>query len=258
MTQFALQSDKAPADYKANGNLVGVFLKGPGRGSAERGDKPAYPNHVGLLFVDPTGATREFHFIDDNKIINEVLKPTKPVFHAPIGFDEMNALAFASFLSALVAKGKLPNIKYGLDWGAVLGSFDEDGNYRFDGKEGDPGMTCASFVSELISNRGLRLVDFSQWPENEQRDLEWRRAKLDTLRDKPGYTPERIAAMEGINPFVRIHPAEAAAVAAENSDLWETLIHRRVPAPEGQPDDPQKTIEELAAEVVQAFAETLP
>lgn len=150
-TKFALL-DEAAADYKKNGKLVGVFLKGPGPGPARPGK--AEPKHVGLLFVDPAGQTREFHFFTDNKILRDVLKPTKPYFHAEIGLDEPNATVFASYLSTFLEEGKMPRIKYGIDWFAVLGSFDADGVYKFDDAGDDPGLTCSLFVSELLNACG--------------------------------------------------------------------------------------------------------
>lgn len=256
MTKFK-RLIEAEADYNKNGKSVGVFLKGPGRGSQERKDTPAYPNHVGLLFVDDLGKTREFHFVTDNKIISEELRPTKPYFHAELGLDPMNASGFAAYLSVFLKEGKMPQIKYGLDWLSVLGAFAQDGTYKFTDAEGDPGMTCSLFVNELLAARGHHLVDYSKWPKDRVTDLEWRRRKLDALRDKPGFTPERIAAMEKLDPFVRLLPEEVAAVEAEDEESWGDLEFSREPLVGGQEvrTDQAKTITELAQDIVRAFEE---
>lgn len=256
-TKFALL-DEAAADYKKNGKLVGVFLKGPGPGPARPGK--AEPNHVGLLFVDPAGQTREFHFVTDNKILSDVLKPTKPYFHAEIGLDEPNATVFASYLSTFLNEGKMPRIKYGMDWFAVLGSFDADGVYKFDDADDDPGLTCSLFVSELLNGRGYQLVDYGQWPQNQQRDLQWRAAKVAAYRAKGEFAPERLEAMENIDPFIRLRPEEVAAVAEQDYYSWAELKYRHEPLGDGEAAgaDRQRSIEELAREVVVAFAEALP
>ncbi len=256
-TKFALL-DEAAADYKKNGKLVGVFLKGPGPGPSRPGK--AEPNHVGLLFVDPVGQTREFHFVTDNKILSGVLNTTKPYFHAKIGLDEPNATVFASYLSTFLEEGKMPRIKYGMHWFAVLGSFDADGVYKYDDADDDPGLTCSLFVSELLNACGFQLVDYRQWPQNQQRDLQWRAAKVAAYREKGEFANERLDAMENIEPFIRLRPEEVAAVAEQDYWSWEELKYRHEPLGDGEAAaaDRHRSIEELAREVVVAFAKALP
>ena len=256
-TKFALV-DEDNRDYEKGGQYVGVFLKGPGPCADRPG--PAHPNHVGLLFVDGEGATREFHFVTDNRILNKVLTRDKPYFHAAIGFDSMNAKAFAGYLNVFLEEGKLPRIKYGLDWFMALGSFDENGHYRYDDDE-RRGMTCSIFVSELLTGFGHPVVDYSKWPQNQPSDLAWRRKKIEGYRERGTLSPERVTEMERLDPFVRLRPEEVAAVAAEDFGTWDGLEHHREPHPEGcggNAGDFPLTIEELAADVVQEFAAVLP
>jgi len=151
----------------------------------------------------------------------------------------------------------MPKIKYGLEWFAVLGSFNEAGEYKFDDGEEDPGMTCATFVSELLAGQGLTLVDYSKWLRDEvpEEDLNWRAAKIEDFRSRGKYTSERIAIMETIDPFIRLRPEEVAAVAAEDLDQWDKLEHHRKADVAQQDEAPQPTIEELAKDVVKAFAD---
>jgi hypothetical protein len=235
-------------DYKANSHRVGVFLRCPG--------KPALPapNHVGLLFTDPTGTTREFDFSTNYRIGREVLKPTKSYFHAPIGFDAINASGFAAYLSVFLQDNKLPQIKYGMDWFAVLGAFDDEGKYRYEGDD-DPGMTCATFVSELFAGFGHPIVNFHEWDSDIPSDLQWREKKLEGFRERASLSLEQIEAIERISPFVRLRPQEVAAVAAEDFEAWESLKYKREPVLEGQAQiiGLDATVQELAAEVVRAF-----
>lgn len=60
------------------------------------------------------------------------------------------------------------------------GSFDKDGRYI--GEVGD-GLTCSSFVMEIIESQGYELIDKSTWPLRPE-DMRWQQLFIEDLGHK--------------------------------------------------------------------------
>jgi len=210
------------ADYHENERFVGVFVKGT----------PTI-DHVGLIYASATLAapgvpsvkeTKELHFVTNNLVLNTALTMNKKYFHAPLGLDEINARSFAAFLTAVANKNSgTPPILYGMDWQGSSGCFDANGNYLNPNEI--TGLTCAIFISELLSARELDAVKVSEWKGDEPQDLFWRAEKLAEYRSrienkKTKITLEQVEHMENISPFKRLRPEQIAAATASDYGDW--------------------------------------
>jgi hypothetical protein len=201
-------------DYAARRAYLGVFLKAPDQA-------PTVPNHVGLLYVGVQNETRALHYVTTDVLVDAVLikqqgATLKPYVHAPLPLDEENAIGLAGILA--VSKTAGWRIRYGMNWPEGRRAFcmvdDEDGQkltYGFGPEEG--GLTCATFVAELLAGLGLSPADFESWEPNREADKKWRDQRLNQyeLHSMTKITAERIAEMRAQDPFYRLRPEEAAA-----------------------------------------------
>lgn len=214
--------DAGDCHYHANGRFVGVFVKG------ER-----ELDHVGLLYAFESKSdagvkaeTRELHFVTNEKIIHQKLKTTRRYLHAPLGLDEYNAIAFAAYLTVVANKYETkPPILYGMDWLGAKDSFDDEGNYL---KPWDTsGLTCATFVCELLRGCDWDPVDDRTWPRDHPDDLHWREEKIAEYvarqrEERTAITPAQIDDMKAVSPFVRLRPEQIAGAASSSQAEWPT------------------------------------
>jgi hypothetical protein len=201
-------------DYAARRAYLGVFLRAPD-------EAPTAPNHVGLLYVGAQNETRALHYVTTDVLIDAILikqqgATLKPYVHAPLPLDEEDAIGVAGILA--VSKKNGWRIRYGMNWPEGRRAFcmldDEDGQkltYGFGPDDG--GLTCATFVVELLAGLGHNPAAFESWEPNREADLEWRKERLNQYEreTKTKITAERIAEMRAQDPFYRLRPEEAAA-----------------------------------------------
>jgi len=99
---------------------------------------------------------------------------------------------------------KMPRISFGLNVIAASGSFTPRGDYV--PPPGSDGLTCTTFVSEVLSAAGVTLIEKTTWlpqPEN----VEWGLQVIDMLK-RTGATPAHVAAVSSNNVGLRIRPEE--------------------------------------------------
>jgi hypothetical protein len=209
-------------NYVARELWVGVFVKG-------EGGFPETPNHVGLIYVNGEKKTRYLEYygkVKDGELVSANRNDNpKQFFHAPMPIDVANGKYLASLLSEVMGRGW--SIRYALNWLDGLQSFtlmtDSDGSdtlhYKF-GPE-DAGLSCATFVSELLDSVGLSPVSFDSWPINDAADLAYRNRRLDRYQATESISAERIKAIGSAERFVRLRPEQIAAAATrEPMDDW--------------------------------------
>ena len=204
-------------DYRARGQFIGVFLKA-------HGSEPTVPYHVGLIYVDVKNETRALHYVTTNRLCDDPLitagsTTLKPFYHAPLPFDPDDAVGVAGILASSETKEWL--IRYSMNWPDGAGAFvkvvQDDGNeslsYGFKPDEG--GLTCATFVAEVLAGLGHTVVDWKSWKPNRPGDIAFRKERLAeyerTMNTK--ITPRRVEEMRAQDPFYRLRPEEIAAAA---------------------------------------------
>lgn len=235
MSEFVRPFEDETNHFSLDGDTVGLWINQQGVG------------HVGLTYVHPeTGATRILDLLGSNRVRDEAMawrECRKQYLYAPARLSELNRKTFPGYLANVALNAR--EIPFGIDWLGSIGSFDIDGFYC--PKDGEPGLTCATFVSEIFRGWAMQVVDETDWPLNTEEGLRWRTELVASLR-RNGKTPEdQIEAIERLDPVVRLSPADIAAAGTQNSELW----------PMGS-----EAVAELAAGVVADFAKaylpTLP
>ena len=212
-------------NYPSRGQFIGVFLKAHNR-------EPRVPNHVGLIYVDQKNETRALHYVTTNLLLDgPLIKPgsndLKPYFHAPLPLEPDDAVGVAAILACSSMQEWL--IRYSMNWpdgaGSIRKLVDEDGGealaYGFKPDEG--GLTCATFVAEVLAALGHPAVNWETWEPNRPGDLEFREARLSEYERAPhtSITPERVREMRAQDPFYRLRPEEIAAAATRPPvDQW--------------------------------------
>lgn len=192
-------------------NLVGVFIS---QHDAQ---------HVGLIYVSGVKTVNALHLVTNNKLEDKQIAlnaaQCKKYIVAPIPMHSLVALPFCAYLRATVKK--CPSIRYGINWAGAMGSFDKESNYT--PPVSSDGLTCATFVSEVIAGFGMPAVDPQTWPKDTQNDKKWQKAQVERFRTNQRTTmpPDVIDDMESVSPIQRLQPSQIAAALASDTSAWE-------------------------------------
>lgn len=128
-----------------------------------------------------------------------------------------------------------PKISYGINFIASKGSFI---GTQYSPPEGSHGLTCASFVLEVLRAGNVELIQESTWektPENEQ----WGERVCGYLAQTQGVTSEHVAAVRASINGLRLIPYEVSGAASQPKE------ERPVTYPQVQPlaQEAAKTLE---------------
>ena len=240
---------KANCDYFAEDRSVGIFVQGLNNNKT---------HHSGFVFAFEDfdentlrlkcRETRRLDFIDNHSIKFEAFSPDKQWLHAAIDLKTVHDVtALTAFLIAVSKsnEGESP-ILYGLKWLGVQKCFNEQGEYIK--PDAIDGLTCATFISEIIAAPFGAIVDFKDWQEAMPEDIEWKKAKTDGIRNSiakgnSSFTVDQVEVMEQMTDFKRLRPSHAAVAAAAGNKRW-VMSHKDVDA--------------LAAQVIADFQKALP
>ena len=110
-----------------------------------------------------------------------------------------------------------PNIPYGVDFLSAIGSFDSQGNHT--PPKGSRGLSCATFVLEILRGLGFQVISENTWPTGV--NGAWVESICNELAvRKPIADEEHIAAVRAASSVARIKPEEAAAALVSVSQEW--------------------------------------
>lgn len=104
---------------------------------------------------------------------------------------------------------KKPLINYGIGAIAAKGSFTGNGVYH--APKGSDGLTCSTFVVEILRNAGIPLVKYETWQDNPE-NTAWGEAVCLALQ-RDGASSEHIAAVRNNIGKLRLRPYEAVGAA---------------------------------------------
>lgn len=109
---------------------------------------------------------------------------------------------------------RLPKINYGTDFISARGSFAADGSYK--PPKGSTGLTCASFVIEVLRASKISVVQEATW-QSDERNVRWANSVCDYLANTD---PEHAEAVRKNINGLRIIPFEVAGAAASGPASW--------------------------------------
>jgi hypothetical protein len=128
-----------------------------------------------------------------------------------------------------VVSRRKPSIKYGLGLMTAQGSFASNASYKQ--PKGNDGLTCASFVVEVLQGAMVSLVNLSSW-RPDPLNLAWGEHVCTSLKSSGD---AHVAAVRANVNGLRLRPFEVAAAAG--------LGHKAWPADFDHVQDPAKGIE---------------
>ena len=118
--------------------------------------------------------------------------------------------AVVGIVQAVAAK--LAPINFGINFIAAAESFDAHGAYK--PPPGSDGLTCATYVLEVLRAGRVDLVDLSTWPETEENKI-WGEAVCSRLAD-----PNHAAAVRRNASGLRLRPIELGGAARLGHSRW--------------------------------------
>jgi hypothetical protein len=109
-----------------------------------------------------------------------------------------------------------PHIGYGINLFKAKGSFDARGIYS--APVGSDGLTCATFVVEVLRSASINLVDESTWAFS-QANVNWGVSVCRALADS-GVAASHVDSVKSNISGFRMRPFEVAGVAQEANASW--------------------------------------
>jgi hypothetical protein len=113
-----------------------------------------------------------------------------------------------AFVRTVAARGA--QINYGIDFISAQGSFLENGTYR--PPRGSTGLTCASFVVEVLRSASIKLVKEETWQANPANE-EWGN-EVCYLLHTTGADADHVEAVRSTVNGLRLRPFEVAGAAS--------------------------------------------
>jgi hypothetical protein len=123
------------------------------------------------------------------------------------------------------AASKSPTISYGLDFLGAKGSFAPNGAYK--PPKGSDGLTCSSFVLEILRGGAANLIKSETWRESVE-NRAWAEKVCQYLRD-----PDHVASVRKKINGLRLRPFEVAGASQIPHKQWPVDFDR-VQAPAQQ------------------------
>lgn len=156
------------------------------------------------------------HLAWHQRLMSNSLDDASPFYLAAhIALDQLNAKSLAGILDNLADAA--PAIPYGINWIGALGSFDSEGRYTPPTES--CGLTCATFVSEVLSGAGLDAVLPDTWQPRPD-DVAWGEficAQLERTRSVSRAHVENVRKHIGA---LRLRPEEICGAGAVPHASW--------------------------------------
>lgn len=167
--------------------------------------------HAGLLFKNSSKETCVLHLAWHKKLEAEIFPGNQNCWIAIIpNLPKVTAKVLVGNLRKIAkkhSKSQSPlHIEYGVKVLEAVGSFSINGDYKAT-KKGN-GLTCATFVTELLRAVGLPILDEKTWPEGANQ--EWIDAIANEL-ERSGADADHVASVRNCTNARRILPTEVAA-----------------------------------------------
>ena len=123
--------------------------------------------------------------------------------------------AIVALARAVATRG--PAINYGINFVAARGSFDPNGIYK--PPKGSDGLTCATFIVELLRAGKIDLVKSGDWkahPDN----VAWANIVCNGLAKTDGVDQDHVDAVRRNINGLRMRPFEVAGAASLDPKCW--------------------------------------
>lgn len=110
-----------------------------------------------------------------------------------------------------------PSINFGINFIAAQGSFSPNGSYK--PPKGSDGLTCATFVVEVLRAAMIELVQATEWKAHPA-NVEWANAVCNSLANTHDVDQAHVDAVRRNINGLRLRPFEVAGAACLDKKLW--------------------------------------
>lgn len=185
--------------------------------------------HLAFVVGNNSGENFLYHLGSHNKFKCELLVEGYAANDEDF-LDPYSANAIIGFLATLYdeSKGRIP---YSIEYSA--GEYFADSGAQLKTEHGD-GLTCATFVLEVLSRYGNIVLDRSTWPQDDAENAKWQQWIINAIaRSCQGEPIDTfLAQVKKIGNVARFRPEEVMAATCEFED--EPLTFQQVAGPAQQ------------------------
>ena len=172
--------------------------------------------HIGICFFTPKDGPKVMHLAWHERLKVHAI-PTELNLcwaGAVLGIPPAASKATVGIVRAVAARRA--TIRYDLNFVAAYGSFSPTG--KFKPPKGSNGLTCASFIVEVLRAAMVDLVRDNTW-RSDAANIAWGHRVCDVLTEK-GADADHVAAVRKSINGLRIRPFEVAGAARLGPDSW--------------------------------------
>lgn len=134
---------------------------------------------------------------------------------SPLNIPTGASKAIVALARAVATRGA--TINYGINFLSARGSFDPNGTYK--PPKGSDGLTCATFIVELLRAGKVDLVKSENWKAHAA-NTDWANIVCNSLANTPSVDPAHVDAVRRNINGLRMRPFEVAGAASLDSKSW--------------------------------------
>lgn len=173
--------------------------------------------HIGIGFHSARNGPQVLHLAWHRKLSTHSIPSelTACWISTPLNIPNGASKAIVALARAVATRG--PTINYGINFIAAQGSFSANGAYK--PPKGSDGLTCATFVVELLRAGKVDLVKSSDWKAHDA-NVAWANLVCDSLANTQNIDMDHINAVRRNINGLRMRPFEVAGAAGIDSRCW--------------------------------------
>ncbi len=182
-------------------------------------------SHIGIVFHSKSEGLKLLHLRFHKLATVDDFPHSRECWIArPIKLPPAAAKQLVAYIRSVATY--LPNlnsISYGINCQSGVGSFNAQGEYS--PPVGSDGLTCATFVVEVLRGASIVVLDVATWEPNEQNKI-WGEqvcALLEKHKDSFNITDDHISTVRNNNIGLRIRPEEVAFSVCKPTKEWPTV-----------------------------------
>lgn len=173
--------------------------------------------HIGIAFHTPKDGPKVLHLAWHHQLkVQKIPDELNPACWIADALLTPNSASKQIVAYVRVVASRLATIKYGINFVAAKGSFLANGSYK--PPKGSDGLTCSSFVVEVLRGCQINLIREDTWVEDAE-NSNWGESVCISLQHY-GVDAEHIEAVRKNINGLRLRPFEVAGAAQIEHKLW--------------------------------------
>lgn len=172
--------------------------------------------HIGIGFHSAKSGPQILHLAWHQKLLVDRIPDSLQTCWAaePLSIPPLASKQIVAFVRTVAAR--TPKVSYGCNFISSRGSFAANGSYK--PPKGSTGLTCASFVLEVLRGASVNLVNDSTWLPDHANEV-WAHQVCEHLA-RTGADGDHIEAVRRDINGLRLRPFELAGAAQLDSNMW--------------------------------------